>query len=125
MIETITQESLAVVSSDNHAGALTADDQPYVVAHTQAFDDFFKVSDLNLVTTTKTNAQGANVSEAVNRAASHLYDAECALHASHQTGVDAWIAAASDRLHEAVVEFVAAQDALAAAPLTHGRLQLA
>jgi hypothetical protein len=34
--------------------------------------------------------------------ARRLYEAECALHCAHQTGVDAWIAAASDRLHEAV-----------------------
>jgi hypothetical protein len=34
--------------------------------------------------------------------ARRLYEAEWALHCAHQTGVDAWIAAASDRLHEAV-----------------------
>ncbi|SOD74996.1 hypothetical protein SAMN05892883_4194 [Jatrophihabitans sp. GAS493] len=38
-------------------------------------------------------------------AAQHLYDAECALHIAHQTRVDTWIAAASDRLHEADVEY--------------------
>jgi hypothetical protein len=32
-----------------------------------------------------------------------LYDAETALHAAHQTHVDAWVSAAYDRLHEAVV----------------------
>jgi hypothetical protein len=36
------------------------------------------------------------------RAARHLYDAECALHAARQSRVDEWIAAAYDRLHEAV-----------------------
>ncbi len=31
-----------------------------------------------------------------------LYDAEAALHIARQTGVDTWIKAAADRLHEAV-----------------------
>lgn len=35
--------------------------------------------------------------------ASRLYDAEVALHIAHQTGVDNWIRAAADRLHDAVV----------------------
>ena len=38
----------------------------------------------------------------VEQAARRLYDAEVALHAAHQTAVDAWIAAAGDGLHEAV-----------------------
>ncbi|HEX3336750.1 MAG TPA: hypothetical protein VHS54_09835 [Jatrophihabitans sp.] len=37
-----------------------------------------------------------------------LYDAETALHAAHQTHVDTWIAAAYDRLHEAVVAYTQA-----------------
>ena len=41
-------------------------------------------------------------------AAGRLYDAECALHAAHQTRIDAWISAASDRLHQAVAEHLAA-----------------
>ena len=45
--------------------------------------------------------------------ACHLYDAECALHAAHQSGVDAWIEAAADKLHEAVVEHLAAVRAAA------------
>jgi hypothetical protein len=44
----------------------------------------------------------------VRVAASRLYDAECALHIAHQSGVDAWIAAASAKLHDAVVEHLAA-----------------
>lgn len=40
-------------------------------------------------------------------AAAHLYDAECALHTAHQSGVDAWIAAATQKLHEAVTEYLA------------------
>lgn len=37
------------------------------------------------------------------RSAARLYDAEVTLHIAHQTGVDSWIKAAADRLHEAVV----------------------
>ena len=37
-------------------------------------------------------------------AARRLYDAECALHAAHQTRVDDWIAAAADALHQTVLE---------------------
>lgn len=48
-------------------------------------------------------------STSVETAAQHLYEAECALHIAHQSHVDAWIAAASDRLHEAVVEHLAAE----------------
>ncbi|MDT4934290.1 MAG: hypothetical protein QOK11_2182, partial [Pseudonocardiales bacterium] len=32
-----------------------------------------------------------------------LYDAEVALHIAHQTQVDEWIAAAAERLHDAIV----------------------
>jgi hypothetical protein len=39
---------------------------------------------------------------ALDVAAARLYDAEVALHCAHQSKVDAWIAAANDRLHEAV-----------------------
>ena len=41
-------------------------------------------------------------------AARHLYEAEVALHIAHQSHVDAWIAAAADRLHDAVVEHLRA-----------------
>ena len=37
-----------------------------------------------------------------------MYDAEIALHAAHQSHVGAWITAAADRLHEAIVEHTAA-----------------
>ena len=43
--------------------------------------------------------------------AEHLYNAECALHAPHQSHVDAWIAAANNRLHEALSEYLAAEAA--------------
>jgi hypothetical protein len=42
-------------------------------------------------------------SPTASETACHLYDAEVALHIAHQTGVDSWISAAADRLHEAVV----------------------
>ena len=41
--------------------------------------------------------------------ARRLYEAEWALHCAHQTGIDAWIAAASDHLHEAVREYLLAR----------------
>jgi hypothetical protein len=41
-------------------------------------------------------------------AARHLYEAEVALHEAHQSHVDVWIAAAADRLHDAVVEHLRA-----------------
>ena len=48
-----------------------------------------------------------------DRAAQRLYDAEVALHAAHTSHVGAWIAAASDRLHEAVEEHLKAVATLA------------
>ena len=50
----------------------------------------------------------ADTDERRTAAAQNLYDAECALHAAHQSHVNAWIAAASDKLHLAVEEFLAA-----------------
>jgi hypothetical protein len=44
----------------------------------------------------------------VTLAARHLYEAELALHDAHQSHVKAWIAATSDKLHQAVVEHLAA-----------------
>jgi hypothetical protein len=41
--------------------------------------------------------------------ARRLYEAEWALHCAHQTGIDAWIAAASDHLHDAVREYLLAR----------------
>lgn len=45
-------------------------------------------------------------------AACQLHKAELALHDAHQTRVDAWIAAAADRLHDAVVRYIDAVNAL-------------
>lgn len=47
-------------------------------------------------------------SSAVTYAARRLSEAETALHAARQSHVDFWIMAASDKLHEAVVAYVAA-----------------
>ena len=38
-------------------------------------------------------------------AARCLYDAETALHAARQSGVDVWITAAYDRLHDAITTY--------------------
>src|SRR5690242_20978 len=40
-------------------------------------------------------------------AANTLYAAETALHTARQTGVDSWVKAAGDRLHDAVVRYEA------------------
>ena len=45
---------------------------------------------------------------AVDVAAQRLYQAEVALHDAHTTHVDAWIAAAADRLHDAIETYLAA-----------------
>jgi hypothetical protein len=39
----------------------------------------------------------------IEQAARRLYDAEVALHIARQSGVDAWVKAAADRLHEAII----------------------
>jgi hypothetical protein len=44
-----------------------------------------------------------------DRAAYALYEAELALHDAHQSHVDAWIQAASERLHIAVVAHLKAE----------------
>jgi hypothetical protein len=45
-----------------------------------------------------------------DQAATALHEAELALHDAHQTHVDEWIQATSDRLHAAVVRYVAAEE---------------
>jgi hypothetical protein len=54
--------------------------------------------------------QGASMSDTIigqdiAAAARRMYDAEVALHIASQTGVDHWVQAASDRLHEAIVAY--------------------
>ena len=63
------------------------------------------------MTNTETNQQDPHA--ALEQAAQHLYDAECALHIARQTRVDAWITAAADHLHLAVLELDSADHALA------------
>jgi hypothetical protein len=58
--------------------------------------------------TTGTAGAGTADEDRAHATACHLYDAECALHVAHQTRVDAWITAASDRLHQAVADHLAA-----------------
>ena len=41
-----------------------------------------------------------------------LYNAEGTLHAARQSGVDAWVKAAYDRLHLAVADYLKARDTL-------------
>ena len=54
------------------------------------------------------NATSSDRAREIDWAARRLYDAEIALHIAHQTRVDAWISAAADRLHEAIVAHAAA-----------------
>lgn len=50
----------------------------------------------------------STVESRVDAAAQRLHNTETALHIARQTGCDEWIAAAGDRLHEAVLEYLAA-----------------
>jgi hypothetical protein len=60
--------------------------------------------------TTTTTTDRTQTDAWVRAAAAHVYDAECALHAARQAHVDAWIAAAADRLHAAIVVHLSALD---------------
>jgi hypothetical protein len=53
-------------------------------------------------------ASVADTDELEADAARRMYEAEVALHIARQTGVDAWIGAAYDRLHEAIAAHTAA-----------------
>jgi hypothetical protein len=67
-----------------------------------------------MITTTRKSATTTTRHAEESRlqaAARHLYEAEVALHIAHQTGEDAWIAAAADKLHLAIVEHRAAESA--------------
>lgn len=66
------------------------------------------------MTSQATTAAADGRQAAISAAARRLYDAEIALRIARQTGVGAWIIAAYDRLHEAIVSHTAA---LALAPL--------
>ena len=56
------------------------------------------------MTTTTPNPPAENRVDATAR---HLFEAEVALHIAHQSHVDDWIAAAGDKLHQAIVEYLA------------------
>jgi hypothetical protein len=60
------------------------------------------------MTTLATTSPRVGRPAAADDAARRLYDAEIALHIARQTGVTAWISAAYDRLHEAIVNHTAA-----------------
>jgi hypothetical protein len=79
---------------------------------------------MTIGTTVAATAARDRLQTAVSDAARRLYDAEAALRIARQTGVGAWIGAAYDRLHEAVVDHSAAMDALEgitqALPPAHG-----
>jgi len=61
------------------------------------------------IATTTTTREAAD--SRLEVAARRLYEAEVALHIAHQTREDAWISAAADKLHLAVVELRAAESA--------------
>ena len=65
--------------------------------------------------TSPTSEQARN---RVRAAAIRLYDAECAWHDAHQTHVDAWILAASVKLHDAIATHLAAVAASAGTAMT-------
>jgi hypothetical protein len=55
------------------------------------------------VTATADIAQATAATNEICIAERCLYDAEVALHIAHQTQVDAWITAAAERLHDAIL----------------------
>lgn len=67
---------------------------------------------MNTTTTTSTATKPAENTEHngtdVAACACHVYDAECALHAAHQSGVSQWIDAASEHLHLALAAYLRA-----------------
>ena len=58
-----------------------------------------------MVTTTSDRPQD---SDRIAATACRLYEAEVQLHIAHQSQVDGWIAAASEKLHAAIEEHLAA-----------------
>jgi hypothetical protein len=60
------------------------------------------------MTATLTTVLHDSGQDRVRVAAKHLYDAECAVHSAHQSHVDAWVKAASDKLHDAIEQHLAA-----------------
>jgi hypothetical protein len=60
--------------------------------------------------TAKTRPAQTSTTDPIVATACHLYDAD--LHDAHQSHIDEWIVAASDRLHVALVEHLAAEAAV-------------
>lgn len=58
-------------------------------------------------------SDSTSTNDIVALTACRLYEAECQLHAAHQSHIDAWIAAASDKLHLALEVHLAAVAAAA------------
>jgi hypothetical protein len=69
------------------------------------------MAQVKIMTATMTNDR-VQADPRVRVAAAHVYDAECALHAARQAHIDAWIAAAADKLHIAIIEHLSALSAL-------------
>jgi hypothetical protein len=63
---------------------------------------------MTAIVTTAATALDSTAENRVDIAARRMYDAEVALHIARQTHVDAWVSAACDRLHEAVLQHAAA-----------------
>lgn len=61
------------------------------------------------------NAQRVQAASRRDATARALYRAELAVHDAHESHVDAWIRAANDHLHEAVLQYLEADAALVAA----------
>lgn len=68
-------------------------------------------------------AAGVSAGEWLRAAERRMYDAEVALHIARQTHVDAWVAAAADRLHAAIVDHLTAVEAARAAAAEQGTAQ--
>lgn len=63
---------------------------------------------METTTTSRRTTNARHKDSDIATCACHVYDAECALHAAHQSGDDAWIAAANEKLHQALTEYLAA-----------------
>jgi hypothetical protein len=51
----------------------------------------------------RATTQTSDLTAKLELAAKRLYDAEIALHIARQTGIDMWVKAAADRMHEAII----------------------
>jgi len=58
-------------------------------------------------TPTGTAAEARSETDTLRIAQRLVYDAETTLHAARQSGIDSWVAAAYDRLHESLAAYTA------------------